>query len=744
MDPPHKKLVVVIGFLLLITLLLTACSEEEPETVEVTRIVQVTVEVESAPVEVTREVSVEVPVEVAGEPAVSVPYEEQWLASAHADAEAEAFVHWNEEDPAEVPDRCAKCHSTPGFLDFLGADGSEFGVVDQPAEIGTVVSCEACHNSITAELTSVVFPSGAEVTGLGPEARCMQCHQGRASTVHVNQSIADAGLAEGDADTTSEDLGFTNIHYFAAAATQFGTVAMGGYQYEGKSYDAKFDHVAPYDSCVDCHDPHTLEVQFEECTVCHTGLETAEDLVDIRMEGSLVDYDGDGDMTEGIYDEIETLRDMLYQAMQAYTAEVTGIAIVYNTNRHPYFFGDADGDGEAGEGDESYNAWTPRLAKAAYNYQVSLKDPGRYAHGGKYIIQLLYDSIEDLNAGLSEPVDLSNVSRIDHGHFAGSEEAFRHWDVEGGVVPGSCSRCHSAAGLPLYVTQGVAIDQPAANGLNCATCHNDVTTFTRYEVESVTFPSGASLSTGDSDSNLCLNCHQGRESAASVNRITADLDDDVVSESLRFLNIHYFAAGASLFGTEAMGAYEYQDQSYLGRFEHVPGYDTCIECHNTHALEVEVEECSNCHEGVEVLEDLYMIRATEVDYDGDGDVTEGIKGELETMHAALLAAMQDYANNTEGADPIIYSSAAYPYFFVDVDGNGVADPGEASSDTRYGTWTPRLLRAAYNYQYVAKDPGGFAHNGRYLIQVIYDGLVDLGADVSGMTRPETPAAAETP
>jgi hypothetical protein len=717
---------------------LAACSEQEPETVEVTRIVEVPVEVASDPIEVTREVTVEVPVEVSGEPAVSIPYEEQWMASAHADAAAEAFVHWNEDDPAEVPTSCAKCHSTPGFVDFLGADGSEFGVVDQAAEIGSVIECEACHNSVTPDLTSVVFASGAEISGLDAEARCMQCHQGRASTVQVNESIAGAGLAEGDEDTVSEDLGFTNIHYFAAAATQFGTLAMGGYEYDGKSYDAKFDHVAPYNTCVNCHNPHTLEVEFEECTGCHTDLDSPEDLVDIRMAGSLVDYDGDGDMTEGVYYEIETMREMLYQAMQTYTAEVTGTPILYDSNAYPYFFADTDGDGEHTDADERYGSWTPRLAKAAYNYQVSLKDPGRYAHGGKYVIQLLYDSIEDLNNGLSTPIDLSNARRIDHGHFAGSEEAFRHWD-EDGAVPGSCSRCHSATGLPLYVTQGVAIEQPLSNGLNCATCHNDVTTFTRYEVESVTFPSGASLSTGVSDSNLCLNCHQGRESAESVNRITAGLDDDVVSDSLRFLNIHYFAAGASLFGTEAKGAYEYEGQTYFGRNEHVPGYDTCIECHNTHALEVEVEECANCHEGVAVMDDLYLIRASEVDYDGDGDVEEGIYGELETMQAVLLAAMQDYANRTDGADAIIYSSASYPYFFVDVDGNGVADPGEASSDTRYGTWTPRLLRAAYNYQYVAKDPGGFAHNGLYLIQVMYDGLVDLGADVSGMTRPVVPS-----
>jgi hypothetical protein len=75
---------------------------------------------------------------------------------------------------------------------------------------------------------------------------------------------------------------------------------------------------------------------------------------------------------------------------------------------------------------------------------------------------------------------------------------------------------------------------------------------------------------------------------------------------------------------------------------------------------------------------------------------------------------------------IVYDAHAYPYLFDEA--------GE-----RYATWTPRLLRAAYNYQYASKDPGAFAHNGKYVIQVLYDSLEDLGqqvsVDMSGMTRP---------
>jgi hypothetical protein len=46
-----------------------------------------------------------------------------------------------------------------------------------------------------------------------------------------------------------------------------------------------------------------------------------------------------------------------------------------------------------------------------------------------------------------------------------------------------------------------------------------------------------------------------------------------------------------------------------------------------------------------------------------------------------------------------------------------------------------LLRAAYNYQYVAKDPGAFAHNAEYILQILYDSIKDVGGDTSGMERP---------
>ena len=661
------------------------------------------------------------------EPAVDtgpeIPALEAWKSSGHADASAEAFRHWDEDDPAVIPASCAKCHSTHGYRDFVGADGTDFGAIDAEGfAADTTVECVACHNQGTASMTSVVMPSGIELTGLGVEARCMQCHQGRSSGLSV-----DEATAEMDEDAVNEELGFINIHYYAAAATKYGTMAKGGYEYDGKSYDGFFAHVPEYDACQECHNPHTLELKLTECAQCHEGVASVEDLRDVRMVSSAVDYDGDGDVAEGVYYEIEALKEQLYAAIQVYAADM-GNPIAYNSAAYPYFFADLNGDGEAGEDEANYGnqykAWTPRLLKAAYNYQVALKDPGGYAHGGKYIIQLLVDSTEDLG------VDISDLRRIDHGHFAGSEEAFRHWDEDGYEVPASCSKCHSAAGLPLFIEEGVTITQEASNGFLCETCHGGGPFPQLYEVSSVTFPSGTTISSEEPEAQfLCMQCHQGRASGQSVAGAIAGKSPDTPDESLRFINVHYFAAGATRYGSEVTAMYEYSGKEYAGYFGHVDSFSACMDCHDAHELEIQANACAGCHG----TEDLTAIRIRQDDFDGDGDITEGLAGEVAGLTDLLYAEMQAYA--ALNSNPLVYDSHAYPYFFIDTNGDGQATPDEANYGNQYTGWTPRLLSAAYNYQYALKDPGAFTHNGTYVIQVLIDSIADLGGDVSGLVRP---------
>jgi hypothetical protein len=132
---------------------------------------------------------------------------------------------------------------------------------------------------------------------------------------------------------------------------------------------------------------------------------------------------------------------------------------------------------------------------------------------------------------------------------------------------------------------------------------------------------------------------------------------------------------------------------------------------------------------------------SDVDYDGDGDTTEGISGEIQTLAEALYTEIQAYAETT-AATPIIYDSHSHPYFFVDADKDGEVDANDEGDAVRYASFTPRLMRAAYNYQYSQKDPGAFVHNPKYVIQFLIDSIEDLGGDVSNYTRPAVEAPAQ--
>jgi len=681
-------------------------------------------------------------------PVVQLPtIEEQWTGSGHADSTSEAFRHWDTADPKEVPTSCAKCHTPTGFADYLGADGSAAGVVDAAQPPSNGITCEACHSDAAIALTSVQFPSGVTVDNLGPEARCIVCHQGRASGSTVDQAIATNNLTD-TLDTVSDKLSFINLHYFAAAATQYGTETAGGYQYADQTYDAKFQHEAGLNTCISCHDQHSLEIKVETCMECHTNVTSEADLVNIRMNGSLADYNGNGDVTEGIAAEITGLQDTLLKAIQAYGKEVAGGPIAYDPASYPYFFNDKNDNGtvdtDEATSDNAYSFWTGRLVKATYNYQMSIKDPGAFAHNAKYIIELLYDSTADLNTKLSSPIDLSKAHRIDAGHFAATEMAFRDWDSEG-EVPATCSKCHSATGLPLWIKEaaassdkvtGVTIAQPVSQGFQCDTCH-DVTQFpANYSVPAVKFPSGAVLGFGDgSPANLCIECHQGRESTVSVNKAIGDLPADTVSADLRFKNPHYFGAGSTLFGTEAKGAYEFTGKTYLGHHAHVDAGQTCVTCHDSHALTVNTTLCAGCHPGNTGPE---SIRMGTTDYDGDANTTEGMYDEVKTEQELLYAAIQKYATDV-AKSPLVYDANSYPYFFIDTNANGVADPDELSSSNSYASWTPNLLRAAYNYQWVQKDPGAFVHNGKYILEILYDSIQAVRGDVTKLTRPTVTA-----
>ncbi|NLS79013.1 MAG: polyheme membrane-associated cytochrome C [Chloroflexi bacterium] len=279
------------------------------------------------------------------------------------------------------------------------------------------------------------------------------------------------------------------------------------------------------------------------------------------------------------------------------------------------------------------------------------------------------------------------------------------------------------------------VDKEAKTGsvLFCNTCHSDAA----HSLSQVSFTSGAAITPRGSEAS-CLQCHQGRSSSPSVNKTLAGLEADTVNEKLAFINVHYNIAAATLMGNDGQTAYQYDGKSYIGRYNHVVDLSSCTQCHDPHSLAVAPKECSPCHLNVVDKEDLKDIRYNTQDYDGDGNIKEGVHGEIETLHDALYVAIRDYARTVVGK-PIAYNPDAFPYFFNDANDDGVASAEEAVAANRYASWTPRLVRLTYNYGFVLKDPGSYAHNPRYVLQFLYDALQDAGekvpVQVTGLKRP---------
>jgi hypothetical protein len=170
---------------------------------------------------------------------------------------------------------------------------------------------------------------------------------------------------------------------------------------------------------------------------------------------------------------------------------------------------------------------------------------------------------------------------------------------------------------------------------------------------------------------------------------------------------------------------EYKRYDYTGKLHNLqkPNPEDCVYCHG--------QDISQPHPGADPAKFKFNgIRpAPTPDYNGNGNKTESIQSEIITLEETLYIQIQTYASSVIGI-PIIYDSHSYPYFFVDTNGNGEVDPGEAIYPNAYGHFDAKLLRAAYNFQVSKKDPNGFIHNSKYIAQLLVDSIEHIGGDIS--------------
>lgn len=304
-------------------------------------------------------------------------------------------------------------------------------------------------------------------------------------------------------------------------------------------------------------------------------------------------------------------------------------------------------------------------------------------------------------------------------HADQAAEAFRHWDAEEGIQP-VCSACHSGEGFRAFhgldgSEPGIP-DKPVATGgvVDCGTCHNAGLA----EIKEITFPSGIKHPVQGVEA-ACMTCHQGRTAGKDVMAKTAGMDDDTVNPDLSFINPHYATAAATWLGGYGGAGYHYPGRDYSGRFFHARPVSSCNSCHEPHTLKVSFEPCLTCHQG----DSPDAIRISRQSYDGTGNTRAGIRSDIENNAARLLDMIRDYSASVAKV-PVIYDGHRYPYFFTDANGDGIADEA-GGRPVAYKSWTPRSLRAAYNWKLVTSDPGNFAHNPPYVLELLHDSIEDL-------------------
>jgi hypothetical protein len=167
----------------------------------------------------------------------------------------------------------------------------------------------------------------------------------------------------------------------------------------------------PYDTTGKMHNVQHPDP--EDCVYCH-GQDISQpnpgaDPTKFEFSGirpaSIPDYDGDGNISESIQDEIKGLEDALYNQMKIYSANILGAPVLYDPDTYPYFFNDLNQNGEVDPGENifpnGFNSFNARLLKAAYNLHLSKKEPSGYIHNSHYVAQLLVDSIENLRGDIS-------------------------------------------------------------------------------------------------------------------------------------------------------------------------------------------------------------------------------------------------------------------------------------------------------------------------------------------------------
>lgn len=268
----------------------------------------------------------------------------------------------------------------------------------------------------------------------------------------------------------------------------------------------------------------------------------------------------------------------------------------------------------------------------------------------------------------------------------------------GGGAP--CVRCHTTEGFVEEQVKGRTLTQGETDrivkdaiardkGISCDACHGSRAdgTFDLRDRQPLRMPKG----------ELCGSCHNGQTV------VFADFRDR--GEMIRHPTREMLLGTA---GSESPGHATWTDTAHSG-FE-----DQCVACHYdpevagaTHTFAPQVATCAQCHAGLGTFN-----RPSANDWDGDGNVAEGIQGEVRGLQDRVKAALV--------VNPEITFTAG-----------GFFEYGAATDHKLTGA-TEAEKRAAYNWYSVEYDGSAGVHNAARAVQLLQRSYRELtGMDVPG-------------
>jgi hypothetical protein len=292
--------------------------------------------------------------------------------------------------------------------------------------------------------------------------------------------------------------------------------------------------------------------------------------------------------------------------------------------------------------------------------------------------------------------------------------------------------------------------------LRCDACHQDYSYKMRTPITVTAEYTNNGIAAGGTHtvtypnigkSNLCLNCHVGRENGDSVRLYDFNNTTGAAANwsNIGFVNSHYLTGGATVY---TASGYEYATRGYANPafYEHDlvgtaarPATGTggpCVGCHMTPARHtfkpvtfapgtrtitaVTSTMCVQCHGTGGFAANVANLTAW--------------KAQDEAALEALNLALQARG---------FFFSASNPYFFNGPNGTGGSKTNWLSvgdADTTGNTTGKNNMGAAFNYNMLEHDYGAFAHNSVYVKRLIYDSIDWIDDNVLNDTVAATIAA----